>query len=469
MILDAWLPIGHKLPDGAKSSIALHEGSGWQIVQTQGGGRALIVLDQMVTKWAAACLVESGVFSSFRFGDKTFWSLSCGPSLVLAPVVECRSPNTKSEALAFALALKATREIDRETPLQDALYVEKITRLLPTYSISSRIDDEVVLGHWLTGGVSVSVKSFRRLHQILSWMAASHLKQVVESAGFEVVEMSSFGRRETSSRVAEKIMDVTGEPQNQIFGLPGRPELESFFNEHVIKIIQNRERYQALGIGFPGGVVLQGPPGCGKTFAVERLVGFLGWPIFRIDSSSVASPYIHETSRKVAEVFDKAIQNAPSVLVIDEMEAFLADRDMISGHHRVEEVAEFLRRIPDATKNEVLVIAMTNRLEMIDSAIMRRGRFDYVIRVGYPTEDDVRSLLEKILFDLPKEEDVDVAPIAKQLAGRPLSDVSFVAREGARMAASSGKDRLDQESLLGALASTPSRDSEGSPRRIGFS
>jgi len=70
--------------------------------------------------------------------------------------------------------------------------------------------------------------------------------------------------------------------------------------------------------------VLHGPPGCGKTFAVDRLVDFLGWPSFQIDASSVASPYIHETSKKVAEVFDKAIQNAPSVLVIDEMEAFLA-------------------------------------------------------------------------------------------------------------------------------------------------
>ena len=132
---------------------------------------------------------------------------------------------------------------------------------------------------------------------------------------------------------------------------------------------------------------MHGPPGCGKTFAVERLVDFLGWPSFQIDASSVASPYIHETSKKVAEVFDKAMQNAPSVLVIDEMEAFLADREMGSGHHRVEEVAEFLRRIPEATKNDVLIVAMTNRIEMIDPAILRRGRFDHVIKVDYRQRD----------------------------------------------------------------------------------
>jgi SpoVK/Ycf46/Vps4 family AAA+-type ATPase len=257
--------------------------------------------------------------------------------------------------------------------------------------------------------------------------------------------------------------------RKQTFELPGRPELEAFFNEHVVDIIQNRERYKALGIDFPSAIVLHGPPGCGKTFAVERLVDFLGWPSFQIDASSIASPYIHETSRKVAEVFDKAMENAPSVLVIDEMEAFLADREMGSGHHRVEEIAEFLRRIPDATKKGVLIVAMTNRVEMIDPAILRRGRFDHVIKVDYAVEEEILSLLAKLLGSLPKATDVDVHPLAKDLAGRPLSDVTFVVREGARLAARSGKDRLDQDSLLAAMHSAPAREREGgAQRRIGF-
>ena len=199
---------------------------------------------------------------------------------------------------------------------------------------------------------------------------------------------------------------------------------------------------------------------------------FLGWPSFQIDASSVASPYIHETSKKVAQVFDKAMENAPSVLVIDEMEAFLADREMGSGHHRVEEVAEFLRRIPEAVKNDVLIIAMTNRIDMIDPAIQRRGRFDHVIKVDFASEPEVQSLLDKLLSSLPTESDVDSKPLAKALAGRPLSDVSFVVREGARLAARSGKDRLDQASLLAALNSSPAREREGggeeTKRRIGF-
>jgi SpoVK/Ycf46/Vps4 family AAA+-type ATPase len=397
---------------------------------------------------------------------------------VLCPASEGKSPNTKSEALAFAIALKATRSIDKESPLQDALYVEKVSRLLPTYSISSRTEDDVVLGYWLTGGASVSVKSFRRLCQMLSWMGASNLKEVVETAGFEVAEVVPSERRgatatqqEASHDTEQKARQNNADVQNgkRVFMLPGRPELEAFFNEHIVDIVQNRDRYKALGIDFPSAIVLHGPPGCGKTFAVERLVDFLGWPSFQIDASSVASPYIHETSRKVAEVFDKAMQNAPSVLVIDEMEAFLADREMGSGHHRVEEVAEFLRRIPEATKNEVLIVAMTNRVDMIDPAILRRGRFDHVIKVDYASEGEVRSLLDKLLFNLPKEDDVDPVPFAKQLAGRPLSDVAFIVREGARLAARSGKDRLDQNSLLAALNSAPAREREGgTKRRIGF-
>ena len=172
----------------------------------------------------------------------------------------------------------------------------------------------------------------------------------------------------------------------------------------------------------------------------------------------------------VAEVFEKAMQSAPSVLVIDEMEAFLADRDSGGGgsNHRVEEVAEFLRRIPEATKNEVLVIAMTNKIEMIDQAIMRRGRFDHVIKVDFASEKEVLDLLIKLLETLPKDDSVEPVALAKRLAGRPLSDVTFVVREGARLCARTGKDRLEQELLIQALDGTPSRSDEGQSNRIGF-
>ena len=486
MSVESWLPIGFELPDGARCGKALHGDTNWQIVETRGGGSALVAKSDLAAKWLGAGLVDDGELREFSFGSETYREVSCGASQILAPLADCRSPEDKNEALAFATALKATRGIDPESPLQDAVYVEKFSRLLPTYGITSRAEDDVILGYWLTGGAKVSAKSFRRLRQMLSWMGTKHLYDVVTAAGFEVSEVmpldeprpappaTESGEEKQDGQAGEKTAESPpgreGGRAPKPFELPGRPELEEFFNEHVVDIILHKERYKALGVGFPSAVVLHGPPGCGKTFAVEQLVEYLGWPSFQIDASSVASPYIHETSKKVAEVFDKAMQNAPSVLVIDEMEAFLADRESGGGgsHHRVEEVAEFLRRIPEAAKNEVLIVAMTNRIEMIDSAIMRRGRFDHVIKVCYASADEVSALLDKLLATLPKDKTVDPTPLAKKLAGRPLSDVAFVVREGARLAARAGEDKLTQEFLLAALEDAPSRTEDGSSRRIGF-
>jgi len=473
--------VGLGLADGALLRGVLSEGPDWQVLETQGGGRALVVAERLAARWVASGLVEEGTFDAFRFGDRELRSFSCAPGERLCAVSEAERPESKGEALAFAGALKMTRRTDAGSSLQDALYVEKLERLLPTWSGDPGMADDVVLGCWLTGGVRVSVRSFRTLRQAMGWLGASDLREVVELAGFGIAEVMA-----TAQKVAAPADATALEPDNlssgdalpaaqggeKAFELAGRPELAAFFNEHIVDIVRNRDRYKALGIEFPSAVILHGPPGCGKTFAVEQLVDFLGWPSFQIDASSIGSPYIHETSRKVAQVFEKAMEQAPSVLVIDEMEAFLADREMSIGasHHRVEEVAEFLRRIPEAVKKEVLIIAMTNRIDMIDPAIQRRGRFDHVIKVDFASAVEVRSLLEKLLSALPKEPDVDCRSLAEELAGRPLSDVSFVVREGARLAARAGRERLDQASLLAALRTSPEREREGGKgnRRIGF-
>jgi SpoVK/Ycf46/Vps4 family AAA+-type ATPase len=302
------------------------------------------------------------------------------------------------------------------------------------------------------------------------------LKEVVDAAGVEAESTMSFEESEEQSLAEPDMIDQPAArsaaaklSSNQAFDLPGRPELTAFFNEHIVDIVRHQARYAALGIHFPGPFVLHGPPGCGKTFAIEQLTEFLGWPSFEINSASIASPYIHQTSKKISELFDAAIDAAPAVLVIDEMEAFLTDRDYGSGTHHIEEVSEFLRRIPEASKASVLIVAMTNRLEMIDPAILRRGRFDHVLKVDFANELEIRAMMEKLLSALPTAADVSAAPLAAQLIGRPLSDVAFIVREGARLAARAGKDVVDQRDLLAALQSAPAREREGQvKRRIGF-
>jgi SpoVK/Ycf46/Vps4 family AAA+-type ATPase len=128
-----------------------------------------------------------------------------------------------------------------------------------------------------------------------------------------------------------------------------------------------------------------------------------------------------------------------------------------SSHHRVEEVAEFLRRIPEAIKNKVLIVAMTNRIDMIDPAILRRGRFDHHIKVDMASEAEISSLLKKLISEIPHEEDIDIPFLANQLQGRPLSDVTFTVREAARLAARSGINALNQQCCLESLKSTITR------------
>lgn len=475
-MLDPWLPVGHELPDGATAGPPVHYGSSWQIVGTRSGGRALLAEEHIAERWVDSGLLDSGSLQPFRVGATELRMVSTGVSQVLAPVADGPCPRTKAEGMAFSLALAASRAIDGESPFQDGIYLERLSRILPTYGITTRTEDDVVLGFWLTGGVAISVKSFRRLHRILSRWEAHDLKEVIEAAGFRVTDVTIEKTRphiESRPGVADglphELLESSARVPAREFTLPGRPKLAAFFNEHVVDVVTNAPRYQALGVSFPSAIILHGPPGTGKTFAVDRLVEFLGWPSFEIDATSVGSPYIHETSRKVAQVFDQAIEASPSVLVIDEMESFLAQRDMGGGHHRVEEVAEFLRRIPQAGKEDVLVIAMTNRIDMVDEAILRRGRFDHVIEVGFPSEEEILSLLKGVLSDLPLADDVAPAPLAKQLSGRSLSDVAFVVRESARLAARAGKRELDQESLEKALSATPARGAAASHGpRIGF-
>lgn len=448
---DAWLPVGLELPQGFVVRWVEDAGADWQIVGTQDDGHALIAKEELAGRWRARGLIDEGYGHRMTFADDPLFVLAAGSGRALEPVDGAASPADKSEAVARATAFANTRRLDAESPLHDALYIERLSRLLPTFSLSAPLPDDVVVGKWLTGGVPVSMHAAKRLRALLSWLGADGLSDVLAATG-----------------IAQASADVTLAPARTAFSLVGRPELEQFFRENVIDIVENAARYQALGIEFPPAIVLHGPPGCGKTFAVERLIEHLGWPSFSVDAASVASPYIHDTSRKVSALFAAAAENAPAVLVIDEMEAFLSGRSSAgaSGHHHVEEVAEFLRRIPEAGRNKVLVIGMTNKIETIDAAILRRGRFDHVIAVSPASELEISALLSSLVSRLPRLGSIDVETTAKSLAGRPLSDVAYIVRECARLAARAGKAGIDQDSFSAAVAAS---GRTGEPaRRVGF-
>ena len=487
MTQERWFPIKYELPDGSKLRKLVGDGADWQIYLTYHGNRVLIAEPSLGEKWVISGLLSDTALTLLTFGEASYVAIFSGDDQQLAPITEFISPETKADATAFAVSLRETRRIADNAPLQDAIYVERFSRLLPTWTVSERIEDQEILGRWLTGGVSVSASSFRRITNLLGWLDKADVRDVVEAAGFEVP--SDFGGVRTKTRSDrapkgrakqhKKAKDIdpdreagreTAESHDQEFRLPGRPKLEEFFNEHIVDIVVHEKRYKALGIDFPSAVVLHGPPGCGKTFAVDRLVEFLDWPVFHIDANSVGSPYIHETSRKVSDIFERAMEVSPAVIVIDEMESFLSDRQIhqSTGLHHVEEVAEFLRQIPEAMSKKVLVVGMTNRLEMIDSAILRRGRFDHVIEVAMPSEKEVTDLVTSLLEKMPVETELSIDKAIAALTERPLSDAAFAIREAARLAARSGKSALCQENLDTAVAKLPDALGEDKSNPIGF-
>lgn len=485
MSSERWFPINYEPTDGLKLHKLLSAGDDWQLYSIGFGSRALVCRLELGGRWVEAGLMDQGSLSEVSFGPDKYFLIESGNNQQLAPITEFISPTSKVDAAAFAVSLEQTRQITDDASLHDAIYIERLSRLLPTWTVSEKVSDEQVLGCWLTGGVSVSTSSFRRMTSLLGWLDKKDVREVIQLAGLETptdVGSVRSKRRENDKtdpkpehqgqarQQSKKKKQSDDEPQATEFKLSGRPFLEAFFNEHIVDIILNEDRYKALGVEFPSAVVLHGPPGCGKTFAVERLVEFLDWPVYHIDSNSVGSPYIHETSRKVSEVFEKATEDAPAVIVIDEMESFLSDRQLhqSTGIHHVEEVAEFLRRIPEAMSKRVLVIGMTNRLEMIDRAILRRGRFDHVIEVGMPSKKEVAELVATLLSKMPVEGELSITKAISILTGRPLSDVAFAVREAARLAARAGKQRLDQEAFDAALVKLPDVPEEEKNHPIGF-
>ena len=194
----------------------------------------------------------------------------------------------------------------------------------------------------------------------------------------------------TARRTEQTEAAASARPKH--FRLTGRPALETFFNDHVVDIVENPDRYKALGIDFPTAIVLHGPPGCGKTFAVERLGEFLDWPIFRSTRPVLAARTSTKPAARSRKMFEKAME--PPHRYRHRRNGSVPP----TGDVRARRACITLRKwqssfvaFPKPKRASRLIVGMTNRLDMIDPAILRRGRFDHVIEVGMPTPKKCRS------------------------------------------------------------------------------
>lgn len=468
--MNQFLPRGCHISSENRIKKMVASGCDWQIYLTNLDAYVLAVKTALYDKWIADYSLPEGIFLNELINDcKVFLSSS---NYLVSSMERGPYPEDNGQIEAFSIAFKTTKELYPNADVHDAIYIEEYSLLLPASFESSLVDEGIVYGKWLTGGINVSIDSFDRVSRIMSWLSKDALMRSAQIAGFDVtvtndtpISNETIEEKTVENELAED--DVLVPAITESFTLIGRPELEQFFNDNIIDIVLHQEQYKRMGISFPGATILYGPPGCGKTYAVEKLSEYLGWRRFDIDSSTIASSYIHDTSKKISEVFHEAIKAAPSILVIDEMEAFLSDRSMAgpSGTHHVEEVAEFLRRIPEAISKGVLVFAMTNMIDSIDPAILRRGRFDHIVEVKMASAEEIAALLKNRFTELPVDETVNADEIAKSLDGHPMSDVTFVLREAGRFAVKRNLDYINGECFDDAVNLLPKKKERN---KIGF-
>lgn len=464
--MSQFLHRGFEVSNGRKIKRAISDEGEWQIYVTNADSFVLAVSKDLYRKWVSECYLPEGIFTESN--EQGCYIFSSSADYLISSLNNGPFPDTLEQIDAFSLSYNNAVKLLKDKSLNNAVYIEEYSIILPTDFSESKSNNKIVYGRWITGGINISIDSISQISSFMTWLRPEDIAHSAQLAGFKDLSIDNADVKsdtDTKENINKSLRD--SEIKSERFTLLGRPELEKFFNENIIDIVLHSEEYKRMGIDFPGATILYGPPGCGKTYAVERLSEYLGWPRFDIDSSTIASSFIHDTSKKISEVFNSAIESSPSIIVIDEMEAFLMDRGLSGpgGAHHIEEVAEFLRRIPEAISKGVLVFAMTNMIDSIDPAILRRGRFDHIVEVNMASTEEIEALLDARFEELPIDENVSAHDIAEKLSGHPMSDISFVVREAGRAAVQRKLEKIDIECFKTSLSALPKKKEKN---KVGF-
>jgi transitional endoplasmic reticulum ATPase len=194
--------------------------------------------------------------------------------------------------------------------------------------------------------------------------------------------------------------------------------------------MRHPELFQRLGIEPPKGVLLFGPPGTGKTLIAKAVASESGAHFISIAGPEVISKYYGESEQKLREIFDEAEQNAPSIIFIDELDSITPRREEVTGEVERRVVAQLLTMMDGLEeRGQVVVIGATNRVDAIDPALRRPGRFDREIEIGVPTEPDRVEILKIHTRGMPLAPDVNLESLAQQTHGFVGADLAALARE----------------------------------------
>ncbi len=267
-----------------------------------------------------------------------------------------------------------------------------------------------------------------------------------QNAGGGNSKMMNFGKSRAKMTMGDKDMNF-----GQVAGL--KEEKEDL--EEIVDFLKDPGKYTQLGARIPKGVLLEGPPGTGKTLLAKAVAGEAGVPFFSISGSDFVEMFVGVGASRVRDLFEEAKKNAPCIVFIDEIDAVARRRGtgMGGGHdEREQTLNQLLVEMDGFGVNEgIIVMAATNRVDILDPAILRPGRFDRKVAVGTPDIGGREEILKVHARKKPLGDDVDLKQIAQTTAGFTGADLENLLNEAAINAAKENRAYIEQADIRKAF------------------
>ncbi len=321
---------------------------------------------------------------------------------------------------------------------EEILYVTdvgEIEDLLQEYGIDTEIKD-VPQENWFLHYVLPILVGLIALVFVFVMMNAQHA-----NSGGGNSKMMNFGKSRAKMSTGNEVT------LKDVAGL--REEKEEL--EEIIDFLKDPGKYTKVGARIPKGVLLEGPPGTGKTLLAKAVAGEAGVPFFSISGSDFVEMFVGVGASRVRDLFSEAKKNAPCIVFIDEIDAVARRRGtgMGGGHdEREQTLNQMLVEMDGFGVNAgIIVMAATNRVDILDPAILRPGRFDRKIAVGRPDVGGREEILQVHAKDKPLADDVDLKQVAQTTAGFTGADLENLLNEAAIQAAKEGRAFVKQEDI----------------------
>ncbi len=280
------------------------------------------------------------------------------------------------------------------------------------------------------------------------------------------VPLQGTGKKFPKTMNKAKEKEKTG---NGFADVAGMRELKAQLQRDVIDLLREPEKYRSYGLTLPNGMLLYGPPGCGKTFFAKKLAEEVGFNFVMRTPSDLKSRYVNATQENIAAMFKEAEENAPTIIFIDEINELLPKRTGEAHEMSKSAVNEMLAQMDRTGERGIFVIGATNLPDEIDEAMLRTGRLEKRFYVGPPDEEARREMFEMNLKDRKTDFGIDYGRLASLTEGYVSSDIRFIVDEAARAALAKGENitmALIEESIHTHPSSV--KPSEPEKRRIGF-